>query len=182
MGAGARSTCSTVNVGKQFKVKLLAPAYMAPEQAGGLINEVDARSDVYLGAILYHLLPTAAFHGQIKSRNRKSSLKEDVIPSEPHTIGFRGLEAICQKGLSPCPNKRYQTAEELGDAIQEYLDKPSISVMPAQTDEIGRWVLNGRKALEKEGKLTRRCDHCTHNRNGAASSTSQHSHQESRSP
>ena len=87
-----------------------------------------------------------------------TSSQEEVIPArvraqppEPNSGSARG---DLWKGACPKPTERYQTAEELGDAIQAYLDKPSASTMQTQAKEIEQWVKDGRLALaEKESLL-----------------------------
>ena len=84
MGAGARSTRSTSERWKTVQGQTIGtPAYMAPEQAGGLISEVDARTDVYgLGAILYHLLTyRPPFTGKSNREIVNRVLEEEVIPA-----------------------------------------------------------------------------------------------------
>ena len=159
MGAGARSTRSTSERWKTVQGQIIGtPAYMAPEQAGGLISEVDARSDVYgLGAILYHLLTyRPPFTGKSNREIVNRVLEEDVIPARiraPHNRIPEALEAICQKALARSPSKRYQSADELGEAIQAFLDKPTVSAVPTQADEIEQWVLDGRKTLDNKESL-----------------------------
>ena len=94
MGAGARSTRSTSERWKTVQGQIIGtPAYMAPEQAGGLISEVDARTDVYgLGAILYHLLTyRPPFTGKSNREIVNRVLEEEVIPARvrAHRTEFR---------------------------------------------------------------------------------------------
>lgn len=159
MGAGARSTRSTSERWKTVQGQIIGtPAYMAPEQAGGLISEVDARTDVYgLGAILYHLLTyRPPFTGKSNREIVNRVLEEEVIPARvraPQNRIPEALETICSTALARSPTKRYQTAEALGDAIQGYLDKPSASAIPTQVKEIETWVKEGRTSLESKDSL-----------------------------
>ena len=159
MGAGARSTRSTSERWKTVQGQIIGtPAYMAPEQAGGLISEVDARTDVYgLGAILYHLLTyRPPFTGKSNREIVNRVLEEEVIPARiraPHNRIPEALDAICMKALSRSPSKRYQSADELGNAIQEFLDRPTNAALPTQTKEIQKWITAGRKALEQKESL-----------------------------
>lgn len=98
------------------------PAYMAPEQAMGL-KEVDARSDVYgLGAILYHVLTgLPPFQGSTSMEVLSRVLTEE--PPRPSSIVpdlDRRLEAICLKALAKDPPDRFQSASELGAALEEW--------------------------------------------------------------
>ena len=100
------------------------PAYMAPEQAHGKLNEIDARTDVYgLGAILFELLtgqPPCAGSSEADTLRR-------VVTDEPT---FRGeslralpadLRAISLKCLEKEPRRRYQTAGELAADLRRFL-------------------------------------------------------------
>ncbi len=105
-------------------------AYMSPEQAAGSIN-VDVRSDVYsLGVIFYEGLlgqppyETNAPLGEILRR-----IAEDE-PMAPRLLRARSrygadiddeIETILLKALEKDPNRRYQTAGDLGSDIMRYL-------------------------------------------------------------
>ena len=68
---------------------------------------LDVRSDIYsLGATLYHLLL-----GQRPAQNAK-----DVLPLPPSEVS-PAVAAIIQKAMAPDPDKRYQTAQEMLDAV-----------------------------------------------------------------
>lgn len=95
------------------------PAYMSPEQAGGKIDEMDERSDIYsLGALLYELLTMAPpFSGRtpwdILSRIGKE------VPLRPSLRSSSGelsteLDTIVMKCLEKGKESRYQS--EIGRA------------------------------------------------------------------
>lgn len=99
------------------------PAFMAPEQAMGLHDEVDARADVYaLGAILFNLLTgEAPFQGATAMEVLSRVLTED--PPRPSSLApdlDPGLEAICLEALAKDPLQRYPSAGALGDALDAW--------------------------------------------------------------
>jgi len=103
-------------------------AYMSPEQCLG--HDVDRRSDVFcLGIVLYELVTvrrlfkgandfltmSAIMHGHIP---RPSEIRPD-IPAE--------LEAIILKALQSRPEDRYQTADEMRAALEQFAVNARIS-------------------------------------------------------
>jgi serine/threonine protein kinase len=106
------------------------PSYMAPEQAMGEIREVGPATDIYaLGTILYELLAgRRPFQGGtilemlIQVRERRPDPPSRWKPGLPPQ-----LDAICLRCLEKSPRDRYATAAELADALERFLEKPSIS-------------------------------------------------------
>lgn len=96
------------------------PAYMSPEQAGGL--PIDGRSDIYsLGAIMYEL-----FCGQPMFRGRsfgefvRKHLTEQPPPPRSTPRGNRldpRIEQIILRAIEKEPSRRYQAVTELRDAL-----------------------------------------------------------------
>jgi len=101
-------------------------AYMAPEQAKGGVDAIDARTDVYsLGAILYHVLTHKPPH-RGKSYVESVLLAQigDVMPPHKLLPGVElpeGLAAIAMKAMSPTPDERYRTVAELRTAVDGFL-------------------------------------------------------------
>jgi hypothetical protein len=101
------------------------PVYMAPEQARGIREEVDQRSDVYgLGAILYQCLTgRQPFTGSSTLDVLTRVMSDD--PQPPRSIVpsvSRELEAVCLRALAKSPTDRQQSAQELADELRRLLE------------------------------------------------------------
>jgi TolB-like protein/Tfp pilus assembly protein PilF len=98
-------------------------AYMSPEQVDG--RDVDARSDVWsVGAVLYEMLTgQAPFRG-----DAEPAIVNSILSTEPEPITkIRSevpvsVEDVVDWALAKDQNRRYQTADDLGDAIGEQRD------------------------------------------------------------
>ncbi|MEX0824930.1 MAG: protein kinase [Pirellulaceae bacterium] len=103
-----------------------SPLFMAPEQARGQNDRLDPRSDIYsVGVVLYLVLLHRHPH-KIESRERAEAIREIaqgkiVPPSELNPKFSKSLEAILLKTLAEDPDERFQSAEELGDALRQFL-------------------------------------------------------------
>jgi len=112
---------SGVSTGKtQTGMVMGTPAYMSPEQAGGLTNRIDPRSDVYsLGVILFQLATgKLPFPGQSFGEVLIGHLQ--LPPPDP--VSLNPLlppewSAIVLKCLAKKQEDRYQTMDELQKAI-----------------------------------------------------------------
>ena len=93
--------------------------YMSPEQVRG--EDVDHRSDLFsLGAILYEMLSgRRAFHSDSTPETMTAILKHDP-PSllETDTAMAPGVERIVRRCLEKKPERRFQTASDLGFALE----------------------------------------------------------------
>ena len=104
-------------------------AYMSPEHTKGQPAEVDVRSDVYsLGVILYEMLtnrPPYDTSGSIAEAFESITNCDVKRPSAfRHKLG-NDIDTIVLRSLAKEKDRRYQSAGELADDIQNYLeDKP----------------------------------------------------------
>ena len=86
------------------------PAYMSPEQAGGDLDRLGPRSDVYwLGATLYCLLTgKPPFEGTTSARScRRVQAGDFRAPREVDPSLDKALEAVCLKAMATKPEDRY---------------------------------------------------------------------------
>ncbi len=106
------------------------PAYMAPEQALGRIDELDERCDVYgMGAILYQILTgEPPFRGTRDEVLRKAVSDTPVRPRHIVPEAPGALEAICLKCLAKSREDRYPSALALADDVQRFLAGERVSV------------------------------------------------------
>jgi serine/threonine protein kinase len=100
------------------------PQYMAPEQAQGLTDKVDARSDVYaLGATMYHMLAgNPPFTGASALEIVQKVVRDDPVP--PRKLNSRidpDVENIILKALSKDPAQRYASAGDMARDLQTFL-------------------------------------------------------------
>jgi serine/threonine protein kinase len=104
------------------------PAYMSPEQASPIHDDLGPRSDVYsLGATLYCLLTgKPPFEGGDLKALLQAVRKGDF--PKPRTIDpriDRALEAVCLKAMALHPKDRYATAGALAENVERWLaDEP----------------------------------------------------------
>ncbi len=104
------------------------PAYMAPEQAAGRLDRVDARSDVYaLGAVLFELLAGVPPFQGTAHRLIHQVLFDDPRPPAHYRGGIPvELATICLKAMDKSPARRYGSAGDLADDLQRFLESQPI--------------------------------------------------------
>jgi tetratricopeptide (TPR) repeat protein/tRNA A-37 threonylcarbamoyl transferase component Bud32 len=100
-----------------------SPSYMSPEQVAGR-PPLDARTDIYsLGATLYELLALRPpFVGTLRDEVLLKIIHD--VPVAPSRFVPRipaELETICLKALEKDRERRYQTAAEFADDLQNFL-------------------------------------------------------------
>lgn len=93
--------------------------YMSPEQLRGL--PVDARSDIYAaGAVLYEMATASRPFPQSQTAELMGAILYHT-PATPHSLNPKvsgGLDGLICKALHKEPSQRFQTASELGAALE----------------------------------------------------------------
>jgi serine/threonine protein kinase len=126
------------------------PGYMAPEQAQGDVERIDARTDVFaLGAILYFLLtgqpPDQAGRSQPAGSKEPAGME---APGQPPPSLPRALEAICLKALAVPQSDRYQSVEALAADIARFqAQRPVEAHSEAFFEKATRLVVKYRTAI-----------------------------------
>jgi serine/threonine protein kinase len=119
--------------------------YMAPEQFEG---GADPRTDVYsLGLTLYELMTLRpAFNEQDRGRLIRQVTQEE--PPAPRRINPgvpRDLETIVVKAIARNTDHRYQSAGELAEDLQRFLeDRPILARRTSAIHRLWRWCRRNR--------------------------------------
>ena len=109
----ASPSADTTEVRSQVTVAAGTPAYMAPEQGSVIRARVSAATDVWaLGVILHELLT-----GERPTPGLRPN-PDAVAKAVPGRLGRR-LAAVAARCLRESPAERFQTADDLADALAE---------------------------------------------------------------
>jgi serine/threonine-protein kinase len=124
------------------------PAYISPEQAQG--KPLDKRTDVYsLGVVLYELLAGfPPFKGSNLARILVQLVQEDAKPLRQIDPAIpEDLETLVAKCLEKDPARRYESARDLAEDLDRFLDGDPILARPAG------WGYRAGKRLRKNKAL-----------------------------
>ncbi len=116
-GIARAATRLAVTQSGQLKGKL---AYMAPEQARS--ETVDRRADVFsMGICLWEMLAGQRLFKSEFEAETLNRLLYDPIPTLTSVSADvpAEIEAVCMKALTRDPDKRYATAAEFADALEQ---------------------------------------------------------------
>jgi serine/threonine protein kinase len=113
------------------------PAFMAPEQAGGRINEIDERSDLYsLGAILYTILTlkSSPFDEKLTTNEVLSHVVNNYFSPprkrSPKLKIPKELEAICLKAMRLNKADRYASVNDLIKDVRNFMENYPVKAYP----------------------------------------------------
>ncbi len=127
------------------------PYYMSPEQASGFHDKIDQRTDVYsLGVVLYRLLcGEVPFRGSLHAVMNQVLNDEPLRPNKLATGISPDLEAICLKAMAKEPARRYQSAREMAEDFQRFLNGDPVSANTSSTfGALTRWCRHPKRIAQ----------------------------------
>ncbi len=147
-GLARRQQPDEVELSQQGMI-LGSPAYMAPEQVEGRIDQIGPATDVHaLGVILYEMLSgQKPFDGTVASVLAQVHSKEAKRLNIPGDFESR-LDAICRRAMAKAIPHRYASALEFANVLTKYLEDanrvrlmPDVDLTP-ETKAVGRVSAN----------------------------------------
>ena len=157
-GADAELAGETSSRGRLFATRVGAiigtPAYMSPEQALGDNAKVDARSDLFSAAALFHELVSlrhylhdaTTLEGLLASIGKEErSFGQLLAACHPSYPRPAELMHFVHKGLARDPSQRFQSAAEMVAVLQNILEgkvhvQCAVTMTKRMTRELGRFV------------------------------------------
>lgn len=125
--------------------------YMSPEQARA--EKLDRRSDVFaLGIVLFELLTGERLFRGENAAHSLELVKQGPIP-DPSDLNPKlspKLVRIVERALERDVRKRFQTAAELGEALERYLVEERVLVSHASVGHLVRRVLGSRIESQRQ--------------------------------
>lgn len=126
--------------------------YLSPEQAAGLPDEIDERTDVYaLGVMLFETLTGSL---PFDTAGRPSQVIERILetpPIRPTSLSDRvdgELETIILKAIAKEKDRRYQSAREMGEDLRRYLEgEPIMARRPSSLYILGKKIRKHRLSV-----------------------------------
>jgi predicted Zn finger-like uncharacterized protein len=111
------------------------PAYMAPEQAGGLTDQAGPGADLYSAGVVFYELLTGEL--PFEGANLVALLyavvhTQPAPPSELRPGLDPRLDVICLRALAKRPEDRYRTAEEFAAALEGWLAARTAKPVPVK--------------------------------------------------
>jgi len=118
-----------------------SPVYMSPEQARGKAA-VDPRTDVWAFCItLYECLTsTVPFDGENYNSVLRAIIENQPEPTTHLCAGNSALWAIIERGLRKDPDQRWQSMQELGTALAQWLWNQGIAEDISRTALHSTWL------------------------------------------
>jgi hypothetical protein len=115
--------------------------YLAPEQVEG--GPIDARADLYAaGIVLYELLTgRPPFEAETNLAAATMRLTTDPRPPGALRPGIpRSLDQVVMRALARDPDRRYQSAEEMGAALERAMPGSGSADVPTSPEAVPRSV------------------------------------------
>jgi serine/threonine protein kinase len=132
-------------------------AYMAPEHARG--EAIDARADVFAaGILLWELCAGRRLYKGNENQMLSAAKKANVPPLPERGLPHHGeLQAILSRALAPTVDARFQSAQELLRALEDYAAAGKLMVSQLRfgsflIDHFGERILEVRRARERAAR------------------------------
>lgn len=127
----------------QFDGQIVGTArYMSPEQASGMTQETDHRSDIYaLGVMLFEMLTgEVPFRGTMRAVLHQKMFDEPPSPRLLDSSVPKDLETICLKCLERQRENRYDSALVVAEELERFANNEPILARPiSRAERTWRW-------------------------------------------
>lgn len=147
---GVANATAHSDLGAEDKIKGKF-GYMSPEQARA--EKLDRRSDVFaLGIVLFELVTGERLFRGENAAHSLELVKKSKIPN-PADLNPKlspQLVAIVNKSLERDLSKRFQTAQQMSEALERYLVEDRVMVSHASVGQLVRRVLGSRIETQRQ--------------------------------